>query len=94
MIHELKIICNFFNDILFSNKNFEIRKNDRDFKVNDILILKEYNPIEKKYTGCTAKCKVIYILNHEDFPEGIQDGYCVMGIKFLGYADFNEPIEG
>lgn len=56
MIHELKIICNFFNDILFSNKNFEIRKNDRDFKVNDILILKEYNPIEKKYTGCTAKC--------------------------------------
>lgn len=70
------------------------KKNDRFFKLNDILFLKEYNPIEKKYTGCTAKCKVIYILNQEDFPEGIQDGYCVMGIKFLGYADFNEPIEG
>lgn len=82
--HNLKILPQYFEAVI----------NGCKIKLNDILFLKEYNPIEKKYTGCTAKCKVIYILNHEDFPEGIQDGYCVMGIKFLGYADFNEPIEG
>lgn len=92
--HILKILPQYFEAVINGCKNFEIRKNDRFFKLNDILFLKEYNPIEKKYTGCTAKCKVIYILYHEDFPEGIQDGYCVMGIKFLGYADFNELIEG
>jgi hypothetical protein len=94
MTHELKITCNFFTDIFFLNKNFEIRKNDRDFKVNDTLILKEYDDIEEQYTGCEAKCKVIYILKSEEFPQGIKEGYCVMGIKVLEYNDFSETIKG
>lgn len=59
--HNLKILPQYFEAVINGCKNFEIRKNDRFFKLNDILFLKEYNPIEKKYTGCTAKCKVIYI---------------------------------
>lgn len=94
MTHELKITCNYFNDILFLKKNFEVRKNDRDFRVNDILILKEYDNIEKQYTGCKAKFKVLYVLKDKDFPQGIQEGYCVMRIKLLEYTDFDEQIEG
>ncbi len=38
-IHELKLDTKYFNDVKSGKKNFEIRKNDRDFKVGDILNL-------------------------------------------------------
>ena len=45
MIHELKILPEYFEAVTSGRKQFEIRKNDRDFKVGDQLILREY----KKY---------------------------------------------
>lgn len=42
MTHELKILPKYFEDVMTGKKNFEIRKNDRDFKVGDYLLLKEY----------------------------------------------------
>lgn len=42
-IHELKITEPYFSDVAFGSKNFEIRKNDRDFKVGDILILRKWD---------------------------------------------------
>jgi hypothetical protein len=47
MKHELKTINPFFTDIMKKVKNFEIRKNDRDFKIGDILVLKEFIPCEE-----------------------------------------------
>ena len=41
-IHELKLDTRYFEDVKSGLKNFEIRKNDRDFKVGDILKLKKY----------------------------------------------------
>ena len=40
--HELKLEIKYFDDVKSGKKNFEIRKNDRDFQVGDILELKAY----------------------------------------------------
>lgn len=40
--HELKLDINYFEDVKSGLKNFEIRRNDRDFRVGDILELKKY----------------------------------------------------
>ena len=40
--HELKLDIRYFDDVKSGKKNFEIRKNDSDFKVGDILELKAY----------------------------------------------------
>lgn len=32
MIHELKILPQYFKEVVNGNKNFEVRKNDRGFK--------------------------------------------------------------
>lgn len=37
--HELKLDIKYFNDVKSGKKNFEIRKNDRDFRLRDNLKL-------------------------------------------------------
>lgn len=50
MIHELKVWPEFFDALANQTKNFEVRKNDRGFRVRDELLLKEYDT-EKGFTG-------------------------------------------
>ena len=79
MTHELKILPNYFNDIMFGNKRFEIRKNDRDFHDGDKLILKEWSTLRNSYTGNEITALVDYIhYGNGDF--GLAEGYCVMGL--------------
>lgn len=40
-VHQLKVECEFYTPLSMHLKNFEVRKNDRNFQVNDILILRE-----------------------------------------------------
>ena len=51
MIHELKTLPEYFKEVVSGNKPFEVRKNDRPFKVGDYLMLREYEPKEALYTG-------------------------------------------
>lgn len=85
-IHELKVWPRYFEQVRIGNKTFEIRLNDRNFQVRDILILKEFISkeddnyyIEKEYyTDRELDCKITYIT---DF--GLQTGYVCMGIKLI-----------
>lgn len=88
MEHQLKIIPKYFKEIVDGNKNFEVRKNDRNYKIGDTLILKEYDPIKKNFTGNYAKTTVMYILKDKDFPIGIKEGYCIMGIHLQNRIGF------
>ena len=45
-IHELKILPQYFKEVEENKKTFELRKDDRDYKVGDVLLLKEWNPNE------------------------------------------------
>ena len=76
--HELKILPQYFQAVWNGTKNFELRKNDRDYKVGDILILREYNNGE--YTGSFLKVIVTYIL--KDCPEyGLDKEYCIFSFR-------------
>ena len=51
MIHELKTLPIYFEEVIEGRKSFEVRKNDRNFKVGDMLALNEYDAEKKEYTG-------------------------------------------
>ncbi|HAM2078072.1 TPA: DUF3850 domain-containing protein [Listeria monocytogenes] len=72
--HELKILSEYYWDIVEGRKTFEIRKNDRDFQVGDYLILKEFK--REKHTRRWIALEVTYITDYEQ-----KEGYVVMGIK-------------
>lgn len=73
-VHDIRLGATFFDDVLECRKNFELRKNDRGYKVGDILRMMEFK--EGKNTGRIVERKVIYML--EDYT-GLEDGFCIMG---------------
>ena len=79
MIHVLKTWSEYFEEVFMGHKTFEIRKNDRDFTVGDILILKEWNIYTKSYTGRSLARNVTYLFNGGSF--GVEEGFVVMSIQ-------------
>ena len=79
-IHKLKLVQPFFDDVWIGSKTFEIRKNDRDYKVGDILTLCEYNEVNQKETDRYIVAEITYILK-EYFS--ISNGFVVMSIDVL-----------
>jgi hypothetical protein len=62
--HELKVHSQYFREIKAGRKNWELRLNDRDFQLGDFLYLREYDAIEKTYTGNELdNLEIIYILS-------------------------------
>ncbi len=78
MVHELKIAPNYFEKVVSKEKSFEVRYNDRNFKVGDILKLMEY--VDGSYTSQSIFVKVTYILR--EF-EGLQPNFVVLSIELI-----------
>jgi hypothetical protein len=86
--HELKCWPSFFAGIWDKSKTFEVRKNDRDFMVGDLLVLMEWNPafhetgegdgVHEGMTGRECRRVVTYVLRGGEF--GIAPGHCVLGL--------------
>lgn len=82
-----KIQPKYFKEVAEGKKDFEIRKDDSDYEVGDILILQEIHksPLGKSpyfnYTGNEIAKRIKYKITHEEFPDGIKEGYCVLGLE-------------
>jgi hypothetical protein len=77
--HELKVYQEYFDAIKCGAKNFEVRKNDRDFQTGDTLNLSEFNPHTQRFTGRAITRVVSYVFPGGQF--GIEEGYVVLGLK-------------
>jgi len=73
--HALKTETEYYQAIEKGLKTFELRKNDRDFRVGDLITLKE--TVNGTYTGREIFAKEIkYILQGGKF--GLEEGYVIM----------------
>ena len=78
MVHELKIQPKYFKMVKWGIKKFELRKDDRNYKVGDLITLREYENGE--YTGKEIKNLPIWCILR-DCPEyGLKEGYCILGL--------------
>ena len=75
--HELKTIQPYFEDVANGIKTFEIRKNDRNFKIGEELELQEFVEPET-YTGRNIRADITYIV---DDPRFCKEGFVVLGIE-------------
>ena len=83
MQHKLKILPEFFDAVETGVKPFEVRFNDRGYKVGDTLMLREGENDDKgvwRATGRKTKQVVTYVYD----GELCKDGYVVLGLKGAG----------
>lgn len=82
--HELKTWPEFFEPVFSGVKTFEIRKNDRDFRVGDELWLREWD-LGTGYSGRECWRIVTYVMGDTEAnpldAHLIKPGYVVMGLR-------------
>lgn len=76
-LHQLKILPRYYKKVGSGEKTFEIRKDDRGFKVGDLLELCEFE--DGQYTGNSYLTEITYI--HYGGEYGLEEGYCILSIK-------------
>lgn len=77
--HYIKISAMFFEDAVAGRKNFELRFNDRDYRVGDTLHMSEHK--DGHNAGRYIQQEIIYML--EEFT-GLKENYCILGTKLIG----------
>ena len=76
--HYIKITPEYYRAIERGEKTFEVRYNDRNYQVHDILHLKEW--LNGNYTQREIVAEVTYLL---DSPDYCKDGFVIMSIKVI-----------
>ena len=77
-IPSIKILPEYFEEVLAGRKRAELRLNDREYKKGDIYDLREWNPKRQRYTGRKINIQISHVL--ENF-EGLKKGWCVFSFK-------------
>lgn len=78
MVHELKCWTIYFQSILTGEKEFEVRINDRGFKVGDSLLLKEWDETKEQYTKRQIIKRITYMIQG---TMGLPENVCVMQLR-------------
>ena len=89
-LHELKILHKYLIDVSLGIKTFELRKNDRDYQVGDLIHfidIREDNITPNKclvepYIDENTLYRITYVLKDVE-KYGLDKDYCILAIKKL-----------
>lgn len=89
MLHQLKTDTIPFKAVWDGTKKCELRKNDRNFAIEDFVLLREIVQPDPKqaieYTGRQVLCRITHIVKNPSY--GLQDGYVVFSFETLTKGD-------
>ena len=83
---EKKATPEYFELIKSGKKNFEVRLADWECKEGDTLVLREWDPKTKSYTGREIEKRVGFVLKTKDLDSFSEEeikkyGYQIIGLK-------------
>lgn len=84
MTHAVKTWKQYFEPQENGEKMFELRKDDRPYKVGDYFLSQEFDHEKNEYTGMESKYIISYILRDAEFF-GLKSGYCILQLKTIDY---------
>lgn len=76
-IHRLKCWPEPYDAVRSGDKTLELRKNDRNYKAGDVLILQAYDPACGMYLNAETEM----LVTHVQTGFGLQDGYVALSIR-------------
>ncbi len=88
-----KVWSEYFQKIVAGTKMYEVRLADFACKPGDVLVLREWDPKTKKYTGRQLEKKVTYVSKTKNFPFWSKEevgkyGYQVIGLEKKKGVDY------
>ena len=89
-LHELKILHEYLVDITVGIKTFELRKNDRDYQVGDLIRFIDIGEDDTETDKCVCEpyidentlYRITYVLKDVE-KYGLDKDYCILAIKKL-----------
>lgn len=87
IVHDLKTNPQFWPHVLDGSLPFEVRRNDRKFRVGDFVSLRQFDPKFGFVDGEPIVRQISYVLHHEDLPAGVSRGYVVLGLGIIRETD-------
>lgn len=84
-IIEKKVWPQFFDDIVSGKKKFELRLHDFEITEGDTLLLKEWDPHSRQYTGRTIEKKITYVLKFKLGDFGQQEQIKEKGLMVISF---------
>ena len=89
--HELKCWPKFFDAIAAGLKRHDLRRcGDRDFRVADRMVLREFSPDAQAYTGREQLVEITYVTSAEEpcalSDAALNDDYCILSIRRVANA--------
>lgn len=84
MTHAVKTWLEYFESQQKGDKMFELRKDDRPYKVGDRFLSQQYDQHKSEYTGKEQAYLITYVLRDADFF-GLKPGYCILQLKEIDY---------
>lgn len=85
--HSIKIWSMYFKDVITGKKTFEYRLDDRGYLAGDHLILREWIPFTREYTGRYIECYVPYLYD-------CGNNYVIMSIWRESDVKYDEDFAG
>ncbi len=81
-----KVWSKYFERVLSGEKKVELRIADFECKPGDVLVLEEWDPETKKYSGRKIRKKVSYVMKTKDAPFWTKEeidkyGYLIMQME-------------
>src|ERR1041385_4604932 len=84
--HHLKSWPQFFRPIRDGSRTHELRRNDRDYAVGDLLVLHEFDPEAQRYTGAECEVEVSSITSLKQpcavSEDALHPDFCILSIRF------------
>ncbi|MBI2542674.1 MAG: DUF3850 domain-containing protein [Candidatus Aenigmarchaeota archaeon] len=82
---EKKVWPEYFKKILDGDKKFELRLADFECNPEDVLVLKEWNPNTKEYTGRVVEKRVQYVLRIKDVKFWSKEDIEKYGLQIISF---------
>ncbi len=82
---EKKVWPEYFQKVSSGEKNFEFRLADFECSSGDVLVLKEYDPKTKSYTGRSVERKVTYVTKIDAEKFYAKDAIAKYGLQIISF---------
>jgi len=84
MTHAVKTWLQYYEAQQAGEKLFELRKDDRPYKVGDKFLSQEFDQHKNEYTGKETVYLISYVLRDAEFF-GLRKGFCILQLKEIEF---------